>query len=133
MTSKAYVWIWLPGNATPVVAGVLQANGRTHSFTYGRSYLERADAIPLYAPELPLQRGTQRPDPSWDAHGCIQDAGPGFWGRRVILATHFGHLNHESDTDDLPFLAYLLESGSDRIGALDFQASPTGSRSAGRR
>jgi serine/threonine-protein kinase HipA len=27
------------------------------------------------------------------------------------------------DTADLNLLAYLLESGSDRIGALDFQAS----------
>ena len=29
------------------------------------------------------------------------------------------------DTADLHRLTYLLESGSDRIGALDFQASPT--------
>jgi serine/threonine-protein kinase HipA len=30
-----------------------------------------------------------------------------------------------SDTGDLGLLTYLLESGSDRIGALDFQASAT--------
>jgi serine/threonine-protein kinase HipA len=29
------------------------------------------------------------------------------------------------DTNDLPLLTYLTESGSNRIGALDFQASPT--------
>jgi len=32
-------------------------------------------------------------------------------------------LDDASDTDDLPLLEYLLESGSDRIGALDFQLS----------
>lgn len=34
----------------------------------------------------------------------------------------------ESDTGDLGLLTYLLESGSDRIGALDFQASATACR-----
>jgi serine/threonine-protein kinase HipA len=38
-------------------------------------------------------------------------------------------LNHRigrgaEDTADLSHLTYLLDSGSDRIGALDFQASP---------
>ncbi|WP_299167952.1 type II toxin-antitoxin system HipA family toxin [uncultured Arthrobacter sp.] len=125
MTSKAYVWVWLPGTQDPVVAGRIDETARSHSFTYGRSYVEREDSLPLYLPELPLIRGTQRPHPSWEAHGCIQDAGPDYWGRRVILAKHYGHLRPQSDTDDLPFLSYLLESGSDRIGALDFQRSPT--------
>lgn len=126
MTSEsAYVWIWLPGAIEPVVAGRIDAIGVSHSFIYGRSYLNRHDSIPLYLPELPLVRGIQRPDPSWEAHGCLQDAGPDYWGRRVILAQHFGHLTRDSETDDLPFLTYLLESGSDRIGALDFQASAT--------
>jgi hypothetical protein len=34
-------------------------------------------------------------------------------------------LTADSDTGDLGLLTYLLESGSDRIGALDFQASGT--------
>ncbi|MFW8745012.1 type II toxin-antitoxin system HipA family toxin, partial [Mesorhizobium japonicum] len=76
-----------------------------------------------YEPDLPLRPGTRRPDPDWEAHGCILDAGPDYWGRRVILAKHFGHLDEESDTDQLDLLTYLLESGSDRIGALDFQES----------
>jgi serine/threonine-protein kinase HipA len=70
-----------------------------------------------------LVAATQRPDPTWEAHGCILDAAPDFWGRRVILAKHFGHLTKNSDTDELDLLTYLLESGSDRIGALDFQES----------
>lgn len=125
MTSDtAYVWVWLPGESEPVVAGRLRKDGNTHSFTYGISYLERETHFPLYLPELPLIRGVLRPDATWEAHGSILDAGPDYWGRRVILAQHFGRLTGESDTDDLGLLTYLLESGSDRIGALDFQASP---------
>lgn len=125
MTSDtAYVWVWPPGEEEPVVAGRVRREGTTHSFTYGVSYLERENRFPLYLPELPLVRGALRPDPTWEAHGCLLDAGPDYWGRRVILAQHFGRLTADSDTDDLGLLTYLLESGSDRIGALDFQAAP---------
>ena len=92
-------------------------------FTYGRSYLGRPDAIPLYAPELPLRRGRIRPLAGLTAAGCIRDAGPDAWGQRVILARHAGHLAANSDTGDLSLLTYLVESGSDRAGALDFQTS----------
>lgn len=122
--TTAYVWTWLPGATEPVVAGRIDTDGAVHTFTYGRSYLERRNAISLYAPELPLQRGTQRPAPGLDMHGCLADAGPDAWGQRVILARHIGHLDSTSDTGDLTRLTYLLESGSDRIGALDFQAAP---------
>ncbi len=56
---------------------------------------------------------------------CIRDAGPDAWGQRVILARRAGHLDTASDTAGLDALSYLLESGSDRVGALDFQASAT--------
>jgi serine/threonine-protein kinase HipA len=39
------------------------------------------------------------------------------------LAQHLGHLTSANDVSELSLLTYLLESGSDRIGALDFQAS----------
>jgi serine/threonine-protein kinase HipA len=51
---QAYVWIWLPGKTEPVVCGKLEADGEFIRFNYGRSYLERADAISVYDPELPL-------------------------------------------------------------------------------
>ncbi len=41
------------------------------------------------------------------------------------LARRAGHLTAESDTGHLDQLTYFLESGSDRIGALDFQRSAT--------
>ena len=123
--TSAFVWVWLPNAVDPVVAGRIDAVGDIHFFTYGRSYLERQDAIPLYLPELPLQPGRQHPDAALDLAGCLADAGPESWGQRVILARHLGHLSLTSDTGDLDRLNYFLESGSDRIGALDFQKSAT--------
>lgn len=121
--SRAYVWLWLPGQTDPVVAGALNARGERVFFNYGQSYLERDDAIPLYLPELPLQRGQIEPLENLSVAGCIADAGPDAWGQRVILHRRFGRIAADSDSFDLSFLSYLLESGSDRIGALDFQES----------
>lgn len=120
---RVYVWVWLPGRTDPVVAGALEPFGRTITFTYGRSYLARADAVPLYGPELPLGRGIQRPPRGLDVAGCIRDAAPDAWGQRVILRRLHGRAADVHDTADLPLLTYLLESGSDRAGALDFQPS----------
>jgi serine/threonine-protein kinase HipA len=119
----AFVWVWLPGAIEPVVAGRLDVSDEVVMFTYGRSYLARADAIAVYLPELPLRPGPIRPGSGLTVAGCIRDAGPDAWGQRVILARHAGHLDRDSDTAELGLLTYLLESGSDRIGGLDFQAS----------
>ena len=143
-----YAWVWLPGAGEPVVAGVLSrtagvfAGEPVITFTYARSYLERAGAVSLFAPELPLHEGTfdptrpgqargqtstidsavtlrSRPRSPLPLHGCLRDAAPDAWGRRVI------NLRLASDpARDLSELTYLRESGSDRIGALDFQDSP---------
>jgi serine/threonine-protein kinase HipA len=123
MTSEprqAFVWIWLPGAADAVVAGRLDTVGELITFTYGRSYLAREDGIALYLPELPLERGPI-PPLAGDVAGCIADAAPDAWGRRVILNRRVG--GGALDTSDLNLLTYLLGSGSDRIGALDFQTS----------
>jgi serine/threonine-protein kinase HipA len=118
---RAFVWIWLPGETEPVVAGRLDALDTVISFTYARSYLERNDAIALYLPDLPLRRGAITPTD--EIAGCILDAGPDSWGQRVILNRLLGP--DVVDTIELGRLTYLLESGSERIGALDFQASPS--------
>lgn len=122
---EAFVWIWLPGAIDPVVAGRLEVDDAgILTFGYGRSYLGRADAIPIYAPELPLQRGGQRPSGFMTMPSSIRDASPDAWGRRVIINRLTGRKGSggESALDELVF---LLESGSDRIGALDFQESAT--------
>lgn len=121
--SQAYVWIWLPESEEPVVAGRLEDRGGEISFVYGRSYLEREDRISIYNPELPLVERRIRPLPGLSTPGCILDAGPDAWGQRVIMNRLLGSAAASTDPADLGVLSFLLESGSDRIGALDFQAS----------
>jgi serine/threonine-protein kinase HipA len=123
--AEAYVWTWLSGQTKPIVAGLLSANGAQLLFNYGRSYLERKDAIPLYEPELPLRGGILPLLAGLNMPNCIRDAAPDAWGRRVILNRKFGAKGKEIDAGSLDELTFLLESGSDRIGALDFQASPS--------
>lgn len=122
--TEAFVWIFLPGQLEPVVAGRLYEDGGRLGFNYGRSYLERREAIPIYEPELPLRPGAQPPASGLSMPACIRDGAPDAWGRRVILNRRLGLHGPRADVDRLSELTYLLESGSDRIGALDFQASP---------
>jgi serine/threonine-protein kinase HipA len=123
--SEVYVWIWLPGETAPVVAGKLTAHGQTFLFNYGKSYLQRTNAIALYDTELPLRQGLLPLLPGLSIAGCLRDAAPDAWGRRVILNRKFGNKAAGIDPAALNELTYLIESGSDRIGALDFQRSPT--------
>lgn len=123
--AEAYVWIWLPGETTPVVAGIVERHADRYAFTYGRSYLERTGSMAIYEGELPLKAGRQWPAAGLAMAGSLRDAAPDAWGRRVILNRRFGSRRQDIDIDRLDELIYLLESGSDRIGALDFQRSPT--------
>ena len=126
---EAFVWIWLPNATEPVVAGRLEADNGDVLFNYGKSYLERIGSsnspISIYEPELPLQTGILPLSEGLTMPGCIRDAAPDAWGRRVIINRLLGLKGANTDTDELDELTYLLESGSDRTGALDFQRSPT--------
>ncbi len=121
---EAYVWVWLPGASEPVVAGRLHWAGDLIEFNYGRSYLGRDGAVPLYLPELPLRSGLIAPRGSLTVAGCIADAMPDAWGQRVIMHHLLGPGSSAADPAALSPFAYMLESDSDRIGALDFQRSP---------
>ncbi len=133
MTSKtqneAFVWIWLQDETEPVVAGRLEADDGKVLFNYGKSYLGRINdnkqAMPIYEPELPLQTGALSLPTGLTIPGCIRDAAPDAWGRRVIINKVLGVKGTGTDTAELDELTYLLQSGSDRIGALDFQRSPS--------
>jgi serine/threonine-protein kinase HipA len=120
---ELYVWIWLPTETEPVVAGKLATQGTTYVFNYGKSYLQRGNAIPIYDAELPLHPGLLPLLPGLSMPGCLRDAAPDAWGRRVILNKRFGSNASVMDPASLDELNYLVESGSDRIGALDFQLS----------
>ena len=123
--AEAYVWVWLPDATQPVVAGLLSKQGQQLVFNYGRSYLARSDAIALYAPELPLQSGSIPLIAGLSMPSCLRDASPDAWGRRVLINRKFGVKGADASEFELDELTYLLESGSDRIGALDFQMSAT--------
>ena len=123
--SEAFVWIWLPGATEPVVAGKLTADADKLIFNYGKSYLSRKNAISIYDAELPLKPGALPLQSGLIMPGCIRDGAPDAWGRRVLINKKLGLKGVDADSVKLDELAYLLESGSDRIGALDFQRSAT--------
>jgi serine/threonine-protein kinase HipA len=115
--SQAFVWIWLPESLKSIVAGKISHIDGKYHFIYGRSYLEHPNAISLSPIELPQQRGTFEPEGLNDIHACLRDGAPDAWGRRVI--------DYEYPNFNPNELDYLLLSGSNRIGALDFQHSST--------
>jgi len=119
----AYVWIWLPGAGAPVVAGRVDQRADRLIFGYGTSYQNRENAISIYEPDLPLRAGSIEPPDGFEIAGCLLDAGPDSWGRRVIINRLLGASAAATDTGELSHLSYLLNSGSNRIGALDFQES----------
>lgn len=122
--TQAFVWIWLPGEIDPVVAGKLTLEDQNLLFNYGKRYLERPNAMAIYEAELPLQPGVLPLSTGLRMPNCIRDAAPDAWGRRVLINRLLGLKGKDgSNTTQLDELTYLLESGSDRIGALDFQHS----------
>ena len=121
--SDAFVWIWLPGETKPVVAGRITQDRNRYVFNYGASYLGRKDAIPIYEPELPLGRGVIEPSAGLSMASSIRDGSPDAWGRRVIINRLIA--TKAKEAAELSELTFLLQSGSDRIGALDFQTSAT--------
>ena len=116
---RVFVWTWLPGESAPVVSGAVDRVGADRlDFTYARSYLDNDRAISLYAPELPLRRGAQEPLDGLAVAACLNDSTPDSWGERVI-----GNRLGSGDTE-LSVETYMLASGSNRLGAIDFQEGP---------
>lgn len=114
---ESYVYITLPGETEPVTAGRFSLTTDRHGtplgrFVYGRRYLERDDAVPIDPIELKLARGTYRTTALKGVFGALRDAGPDYWGRRVI-ERHAGKA-------ELSELDYLLFAPDDRAGALGF-------------
>lgn len=121
MTSKSaaecFVYITLPGAASAVTAGkfVLSTTGTgvpLGRFVYGRSYLNHPKSVAIDPVELLLASKTYETVQLNGVFGALRDAGPDYWGRRVI-EKHAGKAK-------LGELDYLLESADDRAGALGF-------------
>jgi serine/threonine-protein kinase HipA len=119
---ESFVYITLPGQTLPVTAGRF-ALTKTRSgvplgrFVYGKKYLERPDAVELDPVELKLAPRTYETTGLKGVFGAIRDAGPDYWGRRVI-ERNAGHTG-------LSELDYLLSSPDDRAGALGFGLNQT--------
>lgn len=119
--NEAYVWVWLPGEVKPVVAGLLARDGKNLVFNYGKSYLARDNKISIYTPELPLRAGVLPLIEGLQMPNCLRDASPDAWGRRVLMYKR----TIDKNADELDELTCMLESASNRTGALDFQQSAT--------
>lgn len=124
-SDRAYVWTWLRGSATPVVAGLVERHrAGALRFAYARSYLARPDAISLYGPELPLVGGWIEPAHGLTMASCLRDACPDAWGQRVIVNQIAGQMGLGAEVESLDQIAYMLRSGTNRFGAVDFQFDP---------
>ncbi|MGC2224355.1 MAG: HipA domain-containing protein, partial [Methylocella sp.] len=115
--SECFVYITLPGTTEPVTAARFElTSDRSDTplgrFVYGKSYLEGADAVPLDPVELKLAARVYETTAMKGIFGALRDAGPDYWGRRVI----------ERYVGKAPLgeLDYLLHSPDDRAGALGF-------------
>lgn len=88
-------------------------------FGYGRRYVQRINRLEIDPVSLGLNNDnaaldrTQLPAGNLSLFGGIRDAAPDSWGRRVIEA------KLKVPANSLPESRYLLEAGSDRVGALD--------------
>lgn len=115
--SECYVYITLPGQTTPITAGRYTFTTNRQGmpigrFVYGKSYLSRPDALPLDPIELKLAPQLYETTALNGVFGALRDAGPDYWGRRVI--ERHGGITQLSEMD------YLLYSPDDRAGALGF-------------
>jgi serine/threonine-protein kinase HipA len=112
----------LPGATTAVTAGrYALSTGRRGApegrFVYGRSYLERPNAVALDPVELKLGPRTHSTISLRGVFGALRDASPDYWGRRLIQR----HLDNAQPTE----MDYLLHSPDDRAGALGFGLNAT--------
>jgi len=114
---ECFVYIALPGQAEFVTAarfvlGTDRVGNPRGELVYGRSYLSRADAVPIDPTELKLTAVTYRTPNLKGVFGALRDASPDYWGRRVI--------ERHSGGGELTEVDYLLYSADDRAGALAF-------------
>jgi serine/threonine-protein kinase HipA len=115
--SECFVYITLPGTTEPVTAARFElatdrAGAPLGRLVYGKSYLQRSDALPFDPVELALTSRIYETAMMKGVFGALRDASPDAWGRRIIER----HLGQAA----LSELDYLLHSPDDRAGALGF-------------
>ena len=127
MTSKVQelgIFAYLPGATNAVPAGILsiiEEGGAVNGskFVYGTRYLERLNALEIDPVSLSLKNKKAVscveifPAGELKLFGGLRDAAPDAWGRRVIES------KRKASANSLPESTYLLEAGTNRVGALD--------------
>ena len=127
MSDRAYVYAYLPDETAPNLVGqviVLAAgNDGFCRFKYAREWLDHRRAFPLDPELLPLEEHEFESQPGWEVFSVLRDAGPDYWGRKLIER----RLNRFGLTE----LEFLLAAGDQRVGALAFATGriPPGAKS----
>lgn len=112
-----YVWIWLPGQASPTLCGRLFWKDARAQFAYVSSYRANRSAISLH-PDWPLD------EPAGYKHGPSEDdalppvfidVAPGAWGEYALKKFLGKTLNA---------FEYLIHPAADRVGAFEFSDTP---------
>jgi serine/threonine-protein kinase HipA len=115
-SDRAYVYLQLPGSLETITAGYYEQENRSGVnigiYVYSPQYLARRDAVALEPFELPLKPGRTETVKMRGIFGCLRDASPDAWGRRII--------ERQLARLDLSEVDYLLNSPEDRVGALSF-------------
>ncbi|MGH8130427.1 MAG: type II toxin-antitoxin system HipA family toxin [Steroidobacteraceae bacterium] len=127
MSDRAYVFAYRPGQAQPTLAGqvIVLATGNDGfcRFKYAREWLDEPRAFALDPEILPLADTEFESQPGWEVFGALRDAGPDYWGRKLI--------ERRQNRLGLSELEFLLASGDERAGALAFsteRAPPAGKK-----
>ena len=118
MTSKGgtFVFIQLPSARETVICGRYElqevGEGLMGRFVYGRTYLDRSDAVAIDPVNLPLKDTEFTTTKVEGMFGALRDTAPDAWGRMVIERRDRGRALNELD--------YLLGSSDVRVGALSY-------------
>lgn len=122
MADTAFVFVYLPGERHPVVAGrfTLSAEAPVPAgeFVYGKSFLSNRAALTLDPVALPLKEQLFQTTLSSGFFGVIRDAIPDDWGRHVAQKLYGDKYARLFD--------YLWLPAADRMGALAFGRTAAG-------
>jgi serine/threonine-protein kinase HipA len=118
--NECFVHVMMPGDTEFVAAGRFELSTDRHGvatgrFVYGKTYLARANAVPIDPISLKLTDRVVETRQLKGVFGALRDASPDYWGRRVI--------EKFSGVAQLGELDYLLHAPDDRAGALGFGLS----------
>jgi serine/threonine-protein kinase HipA len=114
------VFIYPPHETKAVPAGIFSHDAETGigTFSYGRKYLERSNALAVDPVALPMGPPSKEVTTNSGMYGAFRDASPDYWGRLVIAT------DTKVAPESLSEVDFLLATNATRVGNLDFRHSP---------